>query len=153
MGRWRDGLRSLVSRGATPRGIAGGFALGLSLSLVPIPAAGMVLALALAPVLGLNVPATYGGTVVVNPVTGPFLYFAELWLGLRLTGRATPSWAELSTLDAGGWWDLLVALVGPFLLGAAVMVVVAGGLGFLVVWLAAHSLSRRRETNDERRPP
>ena len=121
MGRWRDGLRALVSRGATPRGIAGGFALGLSLSLIPIPTAGMFVALALAPVLRLNVPATYGGTAVVNPFTGPFLYFAELWIGLRLTGHPAPSWQVLSRLAAGGWWDLLVALLGPFLLGGAVI--------------------------------
>lgn len=146
MGRWRDGLRSLLFRGATPGGIAGGFALGLSLSLVPIPAAGMLVALALAPVLRLNIPATYGGSAVVNPLTGPFIYFAELWLGLWLTGQATPSWSALSVLDAGGWWDLLVALLGPFLLGAAVMAVVAGGLGYCVVWLAARSLARRRRT-------
>jgi hypothetical protein len=45
----RQRLRSLLTMDGTPRGIAGGFALGLSLSLVPIPFAGMLLALAVDP--------------------------------------------------------------------------------------------------------
>jgi uncharacterized protein len=121
MSSLRQGLRSLLTMDGTPRGIAGGFALGLSLSLVPIPFAGMIVALALAPLLRCNLPATYVGTAVVNPVTGAFFYAAELWIGMRLLGHPPLAWAELSALDAGGWWSLLRELVLPFALGAATL--------------------------------
>lgn len=107
----------------TPRGIAGGFALGVSLSLVPIPFAGMVLALAAAPLLRCNVPATYVGTAVVNPLTGAFFYAAELWIGMRLLGLAPPRFAELRALDASGWWTLFKDMLLPFGLGAATLVI------------------------------
>jgi uncharacterized protein (DUF2062 family) len=117
----RTGLRALLSIGGTPHGIAGGFTLGLCLSLLPIPFVGMLLALALAPLLRLNLAATYVGTAVVNPLTGAFFYAAELWLGMVLCGRTPPRWSELRTLDASGWWSRLVDLLGPFAIGAAVL--------------------------------
>lgn len=121
VGRLRQGLRTLLSLGGTPRGIAGGFCLGLCLSLVPVPFAGMFVALALAAPLRCNLPATYLGTAVVNPLTGALFYASELWIGMALVGRTPPPWSELRVLDAGGWWSLATTMLGPFLLGAVVL--------------------------------
>jgi uncharacterized protein (DUF2062 family) len=133
MRRFRAWLASLLSLHGSPRRIAGGFALGVGLSLVPIPFAGMLVALALAPLLRLNVASTYLGTAVVNPFTGAGFYFAELWLGMRLWGLEAPSWAELRGLDGAGWWGLFRELVGPFLLGVAVLVPTLTALSYGVV--------------------
>ena len=136
MGRLRAWLRGLLELNGTPRGIAGGFALGVGLSLIPVPFLGMVLALAAAPLVRANVPATYLGTAVVNPVTGVAFYFGELWFGCLLLGRPLPSWATLVTLDAAGWWALFKELLGPFLLGATAAIPVVSGLSYvLVLWL------------------
>lgn len=126
----------------TPRGIAGGFALGLSLSLVPIPFAGMVLALAVAPFLRCNVPATYVGTAVVNPLTGAFFYAAELWIGMRLLGLAPLRFAELRALDASGWWTLFKDMLLPFGLGAATLVIVTLAIVFPLVYLLVARLRK-----------
>jgi len=128
---WFGGLLRL---NGSPRGIAGGFALGVGLSLIPVPFLGMVLALAAAPLLRLNVPATYLGTAVINPVTGAVFYFGELWLGLWLFGRPLPSWSRMSELDASGWWALLKETLGPFAVGAAVAIPVCAGLSFALVY-------------------
>ena len=133
MRRFRAWLVGLVSLYGDPRGIGGGFALGLGLSLVPIPFAGMVVALALAPVLRLNPAATYLGSAVVNPFTGPAIYFFELWVGMKARGLTAPTWAELRALDGAGWWALFQELLGPFLLGAAVVVPTAALVGYAVV--------------------
>lgn len=148
--RLRAWVRKLLTLNGSPRGIAGGFALGVGLSLIPVPFLGMVLALAAAPVVRANVPATYLGTVVVNPVTGVFFYFGELWLGCLLLGRPLPSWATLVTLDAGGWWSLFKALLGPFLLGAAVAIPVLSGLFYVLVFWLVRAWQRRaaRDTPD-----
>ncbi len=135
----REGLRKLVSLGGTPRGIAGGFCLGLCLSLIPVPFAGMFVALALAAPLRCNLPATYLGTAVVNPFTGALFYASELWIGMALVGQAGPPWAELRVLDASGWWSLATNMLGPFLLGAAVL----SAASLLVMFPLVHVLVTR----------
>ncbi|MEZ4384037.1 MAG: DUF2062 domain-containing protein [Nannocystaceae bacterium] len=136
MRRFRAWLTSLLSLNGSPRGIAAGFAVGLGLSLVPIPFAGMFVALALVPVLRVNPVSTYLGTAVVNPVTGPFIYFFELWLGMRLFGLTAPSWAELRALDGLGWWRLFRELLGPFLAGGGLLFPCAAALSYVVVFAA-----------------
>lgn len=145
----RSWLRTLLTLNGTPRGVAGGVALGLSLSLVPVPFAGMFLALAVAPLLRCNLPATYLGTAIVNPFTGPFIYFGELWLGLWLTGRALPSWARMQELDAAGWWSVLEHAVVPFVLGAGLFCAAGLVLAFpLVWWLVARWQARHPHPHD-----
>ncbi len=131
----RQGLRSLLTLEGTPRGIAGGVSLGLSLSLVPVPFAGMLVALALAPWLRLNLAATYVGTAIVNPFSGVFFYAAELWIGMGLLGRPAPSWASLRALDGAGWFALLGELLGPFVLGAAVLAIGTTVIAYPLVYL------------------
>lgn len=143
---WGAGLLRLHG---SPRGIAGGFALGVGLSLVPVPFLGMVLALAAAPLLRMNVPAAYLGTAVVNPFTGAVFYFGELWLGLWLLGRPVPRWEELAALDAGGWWALFEAMLGPFALGAAVAIPVLAGVAFGLVYALVAAYQRRRSAEPE----
>lgn len=96
----------------------------------------MLVALALAPVFGLNLPATYLGSAVVNPVTGPAFYFAELWVGMWLFGRALPSWTSVKAFSGSEWLDLFLGSLPPFLLGAAVMVVAAAMVSMVTLYPA-----------------
>lgn len=153
MARLRQGLRSLLTLGGSPRGIAGGFTLGLVLSLVPIPFAGMLIALALAPLLRLNLPATYVGTAIVNPLSGAFIYGAELWVGMWLLGEPLPSWAALRALDAGGWFRLLRDLAGPFALGAALLAVVAMLVAYPLIYLVVARWRNVARTKGESADP
>lgn len=148
----RQGLRSLLTLDGTPRGIAGGVTLGIALSLVPVPFAGMFVALALAPVLRLNLPATYVGTAIVNPFTGVFFYASELWIGMWLMGHAAPSWAELQALDAAGWFALLGEMLLPFLLGAATLAAVAMITAYPLVYVVV-TRWRHVRPNDEGADP
>jgi uncharacterized protein (DUF2062 family) len=149
----RQWLRTLLTLNASPRGVAGGFALGLSLSLVPIPFAGMMVALAAAPLLRCNLPATYAGTAIVNPLSGPFIYFAELWVGLWVMGRALPSWTRMQELDAAGWWEVLEHAALPFVLGAGLCCVAALAISFpLLWWLVARWQARHPQLHDADRP-
>jgi hypothetical protein len=109
MQRLRTWIRGLLTLHGTPRGIAGGFALGVGLSLIPVPFLGMVLALAAAPVVRANVPATYLGTAVINPFTGVVFYFGELWLGTLLLGAPA---AELGDAVAARRGRLVGAVQG-----------------------------------------
>jgi uncharacterized protein (DUF2062 family) len=142
MGRLRTWARTLVTLNGSPRGIALGFCLGLSLSLVPVPFAGMVVALALAPVVRANLPATYLGSAVVNPATGPFIYFAELWIGTRLVGARLPPWASLHGLDTAGWWEVFGDLFGGLLVGVAVVMSAGVLLAFPLVHVVCQRVQR-----------
>lgn len=153
MRRIRAWLVGLLALNGSPHGIAGGFALGTGLSLVPIPVAGMLAALALAPFLRVNLAATYLGTAIVNPVTGVVFYAGELWLGLWLLGRPLPSWAELRALDAAGWWDMFQSMLGPFLLGAAVAVPLLAGASYLALYAAVRAWRRRAPAPPPDAPP
>ncbi len=127
--RLRLGIAKLLRLNGTPHGIALGFTLGLVCSLIPIPFLGMGIALLLSPVLGGNVPATYFGTAVVNPLTGPAIYFGELWVGGSLLGLELPSWSEARSFAPSHWWQLFVELLPAF------------GLGTLAVMLGSAMLS------------
>ncbi len=127
--RLRLRVLGLLKLNGSPHGIALGFTLGLGCSLVPVPFLGMFVALALAPVLGGNLPATYFGSAIVNPLTGPGIYFAELWVGATLLSVSAPSWAEARNFDGGQWLTLLGELLPAFGLGG---LVVAAGTALLV---------------------
>jgi uncharacterized protein (DUF2062 family) len=139
MRRARKWLRALVSLNGSPTGIAGGFTLGLALSLVPIPFAGMFVALALAPLLRVNLPATYLGTAVTNPLTGPFIYFAELWVGATVLGSPLPTFEALRELDTAGWWALFGELLGQAAVGMTILVAAS----VFTVFPLLYTLSRR----------
>jgi uncharacterized protein (DUF2062 family) len=104
----------------------------------------MIVALVLAPRLGFHLAATYLGSAVVNPLTGPPIYFAELWIGARLLGWEAPRFAALAALDAAGWWRLFVGALPPFLLGGGTLAALVGGGAWLGLRAA---LARRGPTN------
>lgn len=137
-------FKQLFSLNGTPVGIAAGFCLGVGCSLVPIPFLGMFLALALAPLLRLNLPATYLGTALVNPFTGSLFYFGELWLGMTIVGKAPPPWSELRALDPRGWWNLATELTLPFAIGAGCAIVLTTCVLFPLLWGGLRVAQRRR---------
>jgi len=147
LARLRLGVLRLLRLNATPHGIALGFTLGLALSLFPIPLLGMLVAMSLAPLVGASLPAVYAGTAIVNPLTGPAIYFAELWLGGQLTGARLPSWADVGGYGWREWMQLFGELLPAFLLGAVTAMVLSSALAYPGVrWLVA--AYRRRQPVD-----
>ena len=71
----------------TPHGIAFGVGLGMFFSIVPTLGLGMIVALALAPLLGANPVSTYLGTLVVNPLNGALVYAFDYWVGSFFLGK------------------------------------------------------------------
>jgi hypothetical protein len=149
--RLRHGLLRLLRLNATPHGVALGFTLGLGLSLFPIPFLGMVVAMAAAPLLGASLPAVYAGSAVVNPFTGPGIYFAELWLGGRMTGAELPAWVEAREYGWREWMHLFRELLPVFMLGAVTAMVLSSVLAYPSIrWLV--SSYRRRHPVDATNP-
>lgn len=139
----------LLRLNGSPHGIALGFTIGLSCSLIPIPFLGMFVALALAPLLGANLPATYFGTALVNPLTGPAIYFAELWVGARLLSVSAPSWAIARDFTGSEWLSLFGEVLPAFALGGVVVALGAAALGYPALRMTVARVQRATKNTYE----
>ncbi len=129
-----------------------GFALGLFVAFTPIPAH-TLLAIALALVLKVNIPATIIGTLLMNPLTFLPMFLLEYRVGLFLLGvEPQPFQPQLSLewLTHGflSVWQPL--LLGSVLCGA--LASLTGYIGLDLLWrasLADYLAARRRRKSSE----
>jgi uncharacterized protein (DUF2062 family) len=148
LARLRLGVLRLLRLNATPHGVALGFTLGLALSLFPIPFLGMIVAMAVAPLVGASLPAVYAGSAVVNPLTGAAIYFAELWLGGVLTGAELPAWEEVRDLGWREWLRLFADLLPAFVLGALAAMVMGSAITYPTIYWLVAAYRRRHPAKD-----
>lgn len=115
----------------TPRNIALGLAIGAGVSFSPIMATHFAQAALLSLILRANIPASLIGTIVGNPWTFPFIWWASLSLGSAIfTAIGMP--VEASPPDDLTFvmmWDMLLhdpmRLFMPLLLGGYILCVIA----------------------------
>lgn len=110
-----------------PERVAGGMALGVMLGFMLPPGVQMLVAVALAPMLRVNLIAAALGTWVTNPITIPFIYpgaliFGEFLTGLSLREHSIPLedehfWAFITDFRAHSRTIMLLE-VGLMALGA-----------------------------------
>ncbi len=139
---WKDFLRRIIALNGTPRGIAGGFALGLFLSVIPTFGLGMIAALALAPVLKLNLPATYAGTLVVNPLTGFFFYAADYFFGAWILGIEDPAGIPSTFAEAK---EFILRAPLPWYLGGFVLASVLSLIAYSGIFWGVRRFQKRGE--------
>ena len=125
------------------RRVAGGVAVGLFMSWVPIPLQ-MILAACLAARLRVHVPVSVVMVWFTNPLTiGPLLYVAW-WVGSIVTGVHVPS-----ALQEGSWQMLVHNLVQHWpvlMIGCLISAALTALAGYLLTHLVwrHHLLSHRR---------
>lgn len=124
------------------RSISGAVAVGLFSALTPLPGQ-MFLAVALAILFRVNVPASFLLIWVTNPLTIPPIFFGTYKLGAWLLDiHPKPIQFELSI-------DTLISLQHiwqPLFLGSFIAGLVAAGLGFVITRLLwrLHIISRMK---------
>src|SRR5210317_1671828 len=79
--RMRPVFRWLVRHRGSPQAISGGFSLGLFIAFTPTIGVQIVLAFFMATVLNLNRPAAVLAVWITNPVTIPFIFTFNYWIG------------------------------------------------------------------------
>ncbi len=129
---------------SSPHQIALGFTLGLALSMLPVPFVGLALGIGSAALLRGNVVAAYLGSAIMNPLTGPFIFFTELWVGLTLLGEPVPSWDIVSRYGAGQWLHMLSEMLAPFGLGIGVMMLASIVFGYPLAYFGTAFAMKRR---------
>lgn len=131
------------------RNVTRAFALGLFIAWIPLPI-NIPLAVLLALLLRLNIPAAVTGTLITNPLTAVPLYYTAYWVGSHTLQRVPRrefafdlSWEWLTTG--------LLPIWKPFLLGCLIMGLLTALTGYILVGLLWHlSLVKKyRRRKDE----
>ena len=113
------------------RAVTTAFGAGLAICFIPLPVHMLVAGL-IAITLRLNLPAIYGATFLMNPLTCVPAYYTAYRVGSTLMGTAPgnfhfrPSWE---------WFQTLQPVWKPFLLGCVTCAAVVGLLGWLLLEL------------------
>ncbi len=106
------------------------FAIGLFCAMIPVPGQ-VFLAAYLAVRLSANLPLSLTLVFVTNPFTMPVIYYAAYKLGALLLD------VPLQAVEFSVSWQWLGSKLGeiwaPFLLGCAIMGIVASVLGYLTI--------------------
>lgn len=128
---WKEIFAYLFHERNSPHQIAMGASLGVFLSVIPSFVLGTILALFISWKRKYHLPATYLGTLIVNPFNGPFVYFMNYKVGAFLLGEEQElfpfqlsSFADMGfTLYLGAF---LVALMSAFFVYSSVYLFVKG---------------------------
>ena len=113
----------------TPDKIAGGVAIGVFIGLFPTPFIGLILAPVMATILKKNRVASLLGTLVMNPITQPFVYAVSYTLGIFLLGQGFQNPFEMIKQTGVIQWfekDVIV----PYLIGITVVTIIGTILSY-----------------------
>ena len=113
------------------RSVSGAVAIGLFAGLMPGPIQ-VLTALLIAVPLKKNIPVALVVTLYTNPLTIVPLYLLAYWIGTLLLGMdyVPPRLADF------GWWEWMMALGKPLVLGLPVLALALAGLGYAMVQIA-----------------
>ena len=145
--RFFDRVREATGAGGDPSRFAASWAVGIGLGLSPFLGAQTLLAVAAALLFRLNKVDVLLGTLISNPWTLTVYFPAAVVLGSIFTGGrlAAPSIPEASQLmDFSAWRqqsEWLRPVLESWLVGAAVIAILASAVTFFVVRRAARRLA------------
>jgi uncharacterized protein (DUF2062 family) len=116
------------------RAVTAAFGFGLAICFIPLPIH-LLVAGVLAVALRLNLPAIYGATLLVNPLTCVPIYYTAYRVGTTLLGIEPENFSFQFSWD---WFHTgLQPVWKPFLLGCVACAVLAGLFGWLsleLIW-------------------
>lgn len=144
----------LIRLRGSPEEVAWGLAIGLFIAMTPTVGLQMLIAVPVATALRGNPAAAAVGVWLTNPLTIPFLYGLNYWVGATILGYDLQmSFGHNLTfemlLDSGShvWWSLL--------LGGVITGAFCGAVGYfpalLVIRAGREQLRRRRERREARK--
>ena len=131
------------------RGVTSAFGVGLAICFIPLPVH-LLMAAIIAMAWRINLPAIYGTTLLVNPITCVPVYYTAYRVGTTLLGISPESFHFQARWD---WFRTSLEPVWkPFLLGCVACAIVAGLLGWVGLeliwrWRVAARYKARHETS------
>ena len=117
------------------RAVTSAFGVGLAICFIPLPVHLLVAGL-IAIAWRINLPAMYGATLLVNPVTCIPVYYVAYRVGATMLGTAPLARDGFQFHPSLHWFETSLQPVWkPFLLGCTACAVVTGILGWLILEL------------------
>jgi uncharacterized protein (DUF2062 family) len=126
------------------RSVARAFAIGLFVSLIPVPGQ-MTIAAVAAILFTANLPVAVSLVWLTNPFTMPAIFYGTYWLGARLTGSSVIAFETMQ--QKGLVTTILQDLYWPTVLGGVLCGLVLAPLGYATLSGLYHwrmRLNRRR---------
>ena len=148
---WSRSTRYIVHRvrrlSATPHAVALGFAAGVFVSATPFVGFHMVMASAVAWIIGGSIVGAILGTFIGNPLTYPLFWVSTYEVGHQMLGGG-PHKAPVDLLGGDFQTSLehLWPLVKPMTLGAIPVGLVLGAVSYILVKPAVNAYQHRRRT-------
>lgn len=138
--RAREELLLSVTEQTTPKQVAGSFAIGTFITMLPTLGAGfIVFAILLYFSKWINKVALLASVIVFNPVVKWGVYIASITLGFVLLGPVEGFAAgDVPSLDEG--WDIVLRLV----VGNLILAVVAAVIAYIAVYRLMTAYERER---------
>ncbi len=135
----------------TPEQIAGGMAIGVFLGMVGPPGIQMVIAFGVAALFRCNRVVAAMAVWVTNPLTMPFIYSAQLYLGSFITGITV---RDIVPTTQEEFWQFITNIRSH---GRAILVMTVGGLivgtvsGIVSYYATKSAVITYRNKKEERR--
>jgi uncharacterized protein (DUF2062 family) len=144
---WSRSTRYVVHRvrrlSATPHAVALGCAAGVFVSATPFVGTHMLMAAALAWVIGGSIVAAVLGTFVGNPLTYPIFWFSTYEVGSLMLGGGVGK-PNIDLSDVIFQTDKLWPIVKPMTLGALPVGLPLAALSYILVRPAVNAYQHRR---------
>ncbi|MDP8244320.1 MAG: DUF2062 domain-containing protein [Candidatus Hinthialibacter antarcticus] len=143
----------IIRQEGSPDQISAGMALGVFIGLITPPGPQMVLAVIIATFAGANRISSAIGVWITNPLTIPFIYPVQVWLGSLVSGiplnftapTTIPELWELFT-DSQNQWNLIVTLM----IGAFVSAIVTSFVSYFATKFVVNSYRQKKLARQER---
>jgi len=151
-GRWvRYQYLKLLRLNDSPKRIAGGFALGVAIGVLPSFGLGIIIAVFAAGLLKVNRVSAVVGTLVVNPWTSTFFWALSYVTGSLVLGEnlgETLKLVEAVKSHSDLWKNILAhRLLAPYIVGNLLITVAFTSLSYLV---ALYGVTAYRRAKRER---
>lgn len=162
---WRYIMFRMARMKASPHKLALGFAAGAFASFTPFMGFHFLLAAAIALVVRGNVLASAIGTVVGNPLTFPFIWFASYNLGAILLGEPPQDQIDIGLHDSSlsllhhpvafltALWRTVEPIILPMLIGGVPLGLLVGALCYFgvraaIIKLKSYQALRRSKLSE-----
>jgi len=140
---FKKSIKKILTSNATSHQIGLGAATGAFFSIIPTFGIGMIIALFIAWKKKLNFLATFLGTLIVNPINGPFVYLLDYQIGSLILGNSN----SVNEITISTIRDIAAQVyLGGFILAAAGAIVT-----YFIAYLIVFTFRRNNNNNKKKK--
>ncbi|GAB4164174.1 MAG: hypothetical protein Kow00107_10720 [Planctomycetota bacterium] len=134
---------------ATPHSIALGAAIGMFVGLTPTMGVQVVSSIALCVLVKANPVSSLGPVFITNPVTAPFIYYFNYYLGtVLLSSESVFRLSYFSAVNDENFWRKVAHVFWPLVVGSLLVALISALITYPVTYWLAVRIKKRRESKE-----